>query len=331
MPQAGAQGFDPEKEHEGPHAGSAAARGRTRLVVVLALTSSYMIAEVIGGIVFNSLALLADAGHMLTDVLGLSMALAAIWFAQRPATPAKTYGFYRTEILAAMVNAVVLFGVAGYILYEAWRRFQEPPDVRSVGMLLVATGGLVVNLIGFQLLRAGAGESLNMQGAFLEVISDLLGSLGVIIAGGIIYFTGWWQADPIVSVVIGLFILPRTWRLLKSALDVLLEATPGHLKVGELDAAIRGVPGVTEVHDLHAWTITSGFVAMSAHVLTDGRNSNDVLRDVRSLLRDRFQIEHATLQVEPPGRPEDGAACALDPRCLVVGGRQQPVAPAQPK
>ncbi len=306
-------------------AGSAAAQHQRRLVVVLVLTSTYLVAEVVGGLLTNSLALLADAGHMLTDVLGLAMALAAIRFGQRPATPAKTYGFYRTEILAALANSVVLVGVAGYILVEAWRRFQAPPDIASLPMLLVATGGLVVNLIGAKLLHAGAGESLNVQGAFLELSSDLLGSIGVILAALIISLTGWWQADPIISVVIGLFILPRTWRLLKGALDVLLEAAPPSVKVADVEAAVRQVPGVASVHDLHVWTITSGFVAMSGHVEAQGRSSSDVLHDVQGVLKDRFRIEHATLQVEQCDHPEDVVCCTLDPRCLVVGG-----APARP-
>jgi cobalt-zinc-cadmium efflux system protein len=289
------------------------------LLIVLALTAFYLLAEVIGGLLTNSLALLADAGHMLADVLGLAMALFAIRFAQRPATPAKTYGFYRTEILAALVNSVVLFGIAGFILYEAWRRFQAPPEIQSLPMLLVAAGGIVVNLLGIWLLHAGARESLNMQGAFLEVFSDLLGSIGVIAAAVIIYSTGWWPADPLVSVAIGLFILPRTWRLLKSAVDVLLEATPSHLDLSQIAAAMGGVPGVTSVHDLHIWTITSGFVAMSGHVLAQDRPSGDVLHDLQVLLRRRFAIEHATLQVERPDHADDGACCMLDPRCLLVG------------
>ncbi len=309
-----------ESGHGRRVAGSAAARSQRRLLLVLGLTAAYMVAEVVGGLLTNSLALLADAAHMLTDVLGLGMALVAIRFAQRPATPARTYGFYRAEILAALVNSVVLFGISGYILYEAWRRFQAPPEVSSLPMLAVAVGGLVVNLIGARLLHAGAGESLNVRGAFLEVVADLLGSLGVILAAVIIHFTGWWPADPLISVVIGLFILPRTWRLLKSALDVLLEATPAHINVREVASSMRQVPGVASVHDLHVWTITSGFVAMSGHVEASGRPSSEVLHDLQRMLRDRFAIEHATLQVERPDHADDGACCTMDPRCLVVGG-----------
>ena len=307
---------------------SAAAQGQGRLVLVLGLTTAYMLAEVAGGLLTNSLALLADAGHMLTDVLGLAMALAAIRFAQRPATPAKTYGFYRTEILAALANAVVLFGIAAYILYEAWQRFQAPPEVDSLPMLAVSVGGLVVNLIGARLLHAHAGESLNLQGAFLHVLGDLLGSVAVIAGAVMIYVTGWQVADPIVSVLVSLLILPQTVRLLRGALDVLLEATPGHIDVADVQRAMQRVPGVTSVHDLHVWTITSGFVAMSGHVLADGRRSSDILRDLRGALRERFGIEHATLQVERADQADDGARCDVDARCLVVGAAPMPGAAA---
>lgn len=305
----------------GPNQTSSAAQHQTRLFVVLGLSTTYLLIEVIGGLLTNSLALLADAGHMLTDVLGLAMALFAIRFAQKPATPAKTYGFYRAEILAALANGVLLFGIAAYILYEAYERFRQPEEIASLPMLVVAVGGLIVNIIGAWLLMGGSRESLNVRGAFLEVVSDLLGSLGVIVAAIVIYFTGWWQIDPLISVGIGLFILPRTWTLLKSALDVLLEATPAHIDVKKLEAAMSQVPGVVSVHDLHVWTITSGFVAMSGHVAARGRLAEEVLHDEQTLLRDRFEIEHATLQVESEDHADDGACCMVDPRCLVVGGQ----------
>ena len=313
------------RQHDG-RAGSSAARYQRRLVIVLSLTTAFLIVEAGAGVLTGSLALLADAGHMLTDVLGLGMALLAIRFAQRRATPAKTFGFYRAEILAALVNSVVLFGIAGYILFEAWRRFREPPVVDSGPMLLVAVGGLIVNLLGVKLLHAGAGESLNVQGAFLELLSDLLGSVGVILAAVIILSTGWQVADPVISVVIGLFILPRTWRLLRSALDVLLEGTPNHINLNDVDGALASVPGVASVHDLHVWTITSGFVAMSGHVVAANRPSEDVLHDLRLILRERFTIEHATIQVEQPDHADDGACCTLDPRCLLLGSTTIPAA-----
>jgi cobalt-zinc-cadmium efflux system protein len=298
---------------------SASGQNQTRLIIVLALTSVYLAIEVLGSVLTGSLALLADAGHMFTDVFGLGMAVAAIRFAQRPATAGKTYGFYRTEILAALANAFLLFGVAVYILIEAWQRFQEPVAVESGPMLVIAVGGLVINLVSAWLLRGGVESSLNVRGAFLEVVADMLGSLGVILAALIIHFTGWWQADPLISVVIGLAILPRTWNLLKSVVDVLLEAAPAGMKLDEIQRAIVAVPGVTAVHDLHVWTITSGFIAMSAHLQATGRSSEDVLHDVQHVLRDRFEIEHATLQVESAEHADGGACCAPDPRCLVVG------------
>jgi cobalt-zinc-cadmium efflux system protein len=291
-----------------------------RLLIVLVLTAGYMVAEVVGGLLANSLALLADAGHMLADSLGLAMALFALRFAQRPATPAKTYGFYRTEILATLANSLVLLGIAGSILFEAWRRFHETPAVSSLPMLVVALGGLLVNLVGVRLLHAGAGASLNLHAAFLEVLGDLLGSLGTIFAALIIHLTGWWPADPLISVLLALFIVARTWRLLKRALDVLLEATPEHLKVEHIEAAMRAVPGVASVHDLHVWTISSGFVAMSGHVQARERSSSEVLHDLQALLRQHFGIEHATLQVEHCEHAGDVACCTLDPRCLIVGG-----------
>jgi cobalt-zinc-cadmium efflux system protein len=290
-----------------------------RLSVVLGLTAAYVIAEVVGGVLTHSLALVADAGHTLTDVLGLGMALAAIWFARRPASAARTYGFYRTEMLAALFNSILPFGIAAYILYEAWQRLHAPPEVHGVPMMLVASVGVVINLIGVRLLHAGAGQSLNMHGAFLEVVADLVGAVAVIVAGIVILLTGWRLADPIVSIGIALFILPRAWRLLSSVVDVLLEAAPSGINLGELESAMRAIDGVVALHELHVWTITSGFVAMSAHVEIDERPSSDVLHDLQALLRTRFGIEHATLQVERPGHTGDGVCCTVDPRCLVVG------------
>lgn len=313
--------------HGEPGIPSAAGRNQRRLILVLGLTTLYMGAEVVGALLTGSLALLADASHMLTDILGVAMALGAIWLGRRPATAAKTYGFYRTEILAALVNAVVLFGIAAYILYEAWQRFTGPvpPEIDSVPMLLVAVGGVLVNIASAWLLRAGADESLNIRGAFLEVVADLISSIGVIVAAAIIYFTGWWQADAVVSLLIGVFILPRTWHLLKSALDVLLEATPSHIDVTDVQHAMQQVPGVRSVHDVHVWTITSGFVAMSGHVQSADRPSEDVLHDLQTVLREDFQIQHLTLQVEQGDHGEDGACCSMDPRCLVIGEGAQNV------
>jgi cobalt-zinc-cadmium efflux system protein len=288
---------------------SAAGRHRRRLTIVLALTGGYLLVELVGGIVTGSLALIADAAHMGTDVFALALALFAIWLGGRPATPERTYGYYRAEILAAAVNAAALFAVSGYILYEAWRRFQEPPEVQSLPMLAVAAVGLAVNLHGVWLLRRGAGESLNVEGAYLEVLADLLSSLGVLAAGGIMLLTGWWYADPLVSVAIGLFIVPRTWRLLREAVGVLLEGTPPGLDLAQVRAAMAAVPGVRAVHDLHVWSITSGYAAMSGHVQVDaGTSSADrtrLLSDLSALLRERFGIAHPTIQIEDPGFEED--------------------------
>ena len=213
------------------HEISASGKNKKRLMVVLALTSFYLIAEVVGGFLTGSLALLADAGHMLTDVGGLALALLAIKFAERPATPERTYGFYRVEILAALTNAVVLIGISIYILYEAYERFLNPPEVQSGTMIFIAIIGLIINIVGVFILRAGSKESLNMKGAYFEVLSDLLTSVGVIIAGVIMLTTGWYYADPIISAGIGLFIFPRTWALLKDAVGVLLEGTPSDVNI----------------------------------------------------------------------------------------------------
>ncbi|MCQ3978659.1 MAG: cation transporter [Anaerolineae bacterium] len=281
---------------------STTARHQRALWITFALTFTYFVIEVVGGILTNSLALLADAAHMLTDVGGLALALFAAWMSQKPATPAKSYGYYRVEILAALANAVVLFLISFYILYEAYRRFQEPPEVDSLPMLAVAAVGLVVNLVGIWNLRRGAGESLNVQGAFLEVVSDTLGSLGVIVAGVIMLATGWYYADPIFSVLIGLFILPRTWGLMTQAVNVLLEGTPAHINLKAVEETMRTVPEVAGVHDLHVWTITSGMEALSAHVVlveeADPCDNQKLLERLNSQLKDKFGIDHTTIQVE---------------------------------
>jgi cobalt-zinc-cadmium efflux system protein len=297
---------------------SAAATSERRLTTVLVITGLYMLAEIVGGLMTGSLALLADSGHLLGDVLGLGMALAAIRFARRPATADRTYGFYRAEILAALANSISLILVATWILYAAWQRLTDPlVDISPVPMLLVASGGLLVTLVGVALLHAGARDSLNVRAAFLEVLGDLLGSIGTIIAAAIILETGWTPADAVISALIGLFMVPRAWTLLRSVVDVLLESTPGHLDTRQVEAAMRSVPGVDSIHDLHLWTITSGFDAMSGHVLSTGRPSADVLHDLQTMLRDRFGIEHVTLQVEAEDHADDGACCILDPRCFV--------------
>ena len=281
---------------------SVTAKNRRSLWIVFGLTFTYFLVEVVGGLVTNSLALLADAAHMLTDVGGLGLALFAAWMSQKPATPQRTYGYYRVEILAALTNAVVLFLMAFFILFEAYRRFREPPEVSSLPMMAVAAVGLAVNLIGIRLLRRSSGESLNMKGAYLEVVSDLLGSVGVLAAGAVMLTTGWYYADPLFGVVIGLFILPRTWGLMKQAVNVLLEATPAHVNLAEVEAALLGVEGVASVHDLHVWTITSGIDALSVHVvLSEGVTqavADAVAGRVAGAIKERFRIGHSTVQVE---------------------------------
>ncbi len=281
------------------HGGSAAGKNKRQLAIVFGLTFTYLIVEIIGGLWTGSLALLADAGHMLTDVAGLALALFAIWFAERPATPERTYGYYRVEILAALTNAVVLIGISLYILYEAYQRFRNPPEVESGAMLGVAAVGLAVNLIGMYILRAGSQESLNMKGAYFEVLSDMLTSIGVIIAGVIMLTTGWYYADPLISAGIGLFILPRTWSLLKDAVGVLLEGTPSDVNITSLRESVAGVSGVADVHDLHVWSLTSSMNAMSVHaVLAEGAAHDDVLARVREHVTSNFKIGHVTVQVE---------------------------------
>ncbi|HEX9122939.1 MAG TPA: cation diffusion facilitator family transporter [Actinomycetota bacterium] len=285
------------------HAHSAAAEHRGRLLAVLVVTASVLVVEAVGGLVSGSLALLADAGHMLTDVAGIGLALLAVFFAQRPADPDRTFGWFRLEILAAAANAVVLLGVSALVLWEAWRRFVDPPEVASGLMLAVAVVGLAANGLSMWLLRDGQVRSLNMRGAYLEVVSDLLGSVAVIVAAVVIAATGIRRADPVASAVIGLFILPRTWRLLREAVDVLLEATPRGIDLEEVRRHIVGTGGVEDVHDLHAWTITSGMNVVSAHVvLGEGADPSLVLDELCACLMDDFDIEHSTFQLETRDR-----------------------------
>jgi cobalt-zinc-cadmium efflux system protein len=289
----------------GNHA-SAGYKNKRQLVTVLILTGSYLVAEVIGGIVTGSLALLADAGHMLTDVGGLALALFAINMTQKAASSKRTYGYYRAEILAALTNAVVLIGISLYILYEAYLRFRNPPEVSSTTMLIVACFGLIINIIGMLILRKGSQESLNMKGAYFEVLSDMLTSIGVIVAAIIMLTTGWYYADPIVSAGIGLFILPRTWILLKDAVGVLLEGTPADVNVDEVRAGILKIPGVKVVHDLHVWALTSGYNAMSVHVvINDGLPYNKTLQLIKETVTANYKIHHTTIQVEMETYKED--------------------------
>lgn len=281
---------------------TAAGVHKKRLLLVFALTGLYLIAEVAGGLWTRSLALLADAGHMATDVAGLGLALLAIWFAEQPPNPRRTYGYYRVEILAALANTIVLIGVSVYILYEAYRRFRNPPEVQSGVMLAVAGVGLAVNVAGVLLLRGGSSKSLNLKGAYFEVLSDMLTSVGVMIAAGVMLTTGWYYADPLISAGIGLFILPRTWNLLREAIGVLLEGTPRDLDLDALRDALGRIEGTEGVHDLHVWTLTSGVNAMSAHViLSDAASHDEVLTRVHKCATGLFKIAHVTVQLEPVG------------------------------
>jgi cobalt-zinc-cadmium efflux system protein len=282
------------------HAGE---RHRGRLWCALALLAVFMVVETVAALATGSLALLSDAGHMFTDVLGIGMALAAITAASRIGGDSqRTFGLYRLEVLAALANAVLLTGVAGYVLIEAVRRFTDPPQVPAGWMLAVATGGLVVNLIAFALLRRGAQESINVRGAYLEVLGDLLGSAGVIIAATVIAVTGWSYADPIVAVLVALMILPRTFSLGRAAVRILVQAAPAHLDVAVVRDRLAALPGVCDVHDLHVWTLTSGMDVASAHLSLDpAAEFGAVLSTARDTLHEEFAIDHATLQVEPAG------------------------------
>jgi cobalt-zinc-cadmium efflux system protein len=285
------------------HRETAASRSRPVLLTTLALTGAFMVVEAAAAWWIGSLALLADAGHMLADASALALALFASWIATRPPTPAKTYGYYRAEILAALVNALLLLGVAGSILIEATQRVRAPTPVLGGPMIVVAALGLGLNLVCARLLHAGASESLNLRAAYLEVVSDALASLAVLAAAVVVVLTGWTVADPLVSAAIAVLIVPRTWTLLRQAVNVLLEGTPAHLELGEIEEAMRQVEGVRRIHDLHVWTLTSGREAMSAHVVVDDIGQSErLLEALHAVLHAHFGIDHTTIQLErePP-------------------------------
>lgn len=266
-----------------------------------------MVAEAVTAVRTGSLTLLGDAGHMFTDVLGIGMSLAALTLtSQRGKNPQRTFGLYRVEVLAALTNALMLSAVSIYVLVEAIRRFSGPPEVDTGPMLVVAVLGLLANIVAFVLLRPGAKESINLKGAYLEALSDLLGSLSVIAAALIIAGTGWQLADPLIAVALGLFRLPRIWLLGRAATRILVQAAPEHLQVTAVQDRLIAVPGVTDVHDLHVWTLTSGIEVTSAHLTVDpGADIGDVLGSAQTALREEFRIEHATLQVEPDASIKD--------------------------
>jgi cobalt-zinc-cadmium efflux system protein len=286
--------------HHHPHDGHDHDRGEItrRLVWVLAITATFTVAEIVGGILSNSLALLADAGHMFSDVAALGLSVFAIRLARRPPTQRRTYGYARFEILAALVNGATLLVVAGLIVVEAWERVREPVSIDGVVMLSVAGLGLMVNLVAAFVLHGHAHDNLNVRGAYLHVLGDLLGSVGTIAAGVIVLATGWTLADPIISVLIAMLILFSAWNLVREATDVLLESVPGHLVLAEIVRELESIEGLGEVHDVHVWTLTSGFVALSAHgVIDDPAEHTRILGEVRDRMA-RFGIEHVTFQIE---------------------------------
>lgn len=288
--------------HDHDHPRSASLETRRRLWIVLGLTVFYLAVEAAGSWITGSLALLAEAGHMLTDAGGLALALFAMTLAERPATPEKTYGYHRAEILAATLNAMALFGISIFVLVEAVERLLDPAPVESPIMVAIATVGLAINVTGLTLLRKASTKSLNLRAAYFEVVADAATAAGVIVAGLVMWATHWYYADGILSIGIALFILPRTWKLLREAVGILLEGTPANVSVGALRKALEEVEGVGSVHDLHVWSLTSGINAMSAHVvLADGGSHDVVLGAVRRHVVENFEIAHTTIQVESVG------------------------------
>lgn len=282
------------------HDHSHGAANERALKIALGLTTTFLVAEFVGGILTKSLALISDAAHMFTDSAALAIALAAIQIGKRAADKRRTFGYYRFEILAAAFNALMLFGVAIYILYEAYQRLRTPPEVQSMGMLVIAVIGLVVNLISMRVLSAGQGRSLNLKGAYLEVWSDLLGSVGVIFAAIVIRFTAWQWVDSAIAVLIGLWVLPRTWLLLKLSINILLEGVPEDIDLASVEKTLLSIPGVRSMHDLHVWALTSGKVSLTVHLVNDpaANPETDILPKARELLAERFGIRHVTIQVE---------------------------------
>lgn len=279
--------------------GHAGAGNERMLWSALALTGTFMFTEAAAGFISGSLALISDAAHMLTDAAALAIALAAVRVAKRAADLARTYGYYRFEILAAAFNALVLFGVAIYILFEAYARLRQPAEIQTGAMMVVAIVGLVVNVISMRLLSAGKEASLNIKGAYLEVWSDMLGSVGVIVGAMLIRLTGWTWVDPVIAVGIGLWVLPRAWILLKESLNILLEGVPSGIGVSQIESALAKVQGVRGVHDLHVWALTTGKPTLSAHVLHDQGMDHDALLDpLKQVLEREFGIYHTTLQLE---------------------------------
>ena len=290
---------DPHASHDHDHTRGASAR---RLKIALALTSVVLLAELGGSYLFNSLALLSDAGHMFTDAAALVIALIAVRIGQRPPDDRRTYGYRRFEILAAAFNAILLVMIAVFVLYEAVRRLFEPSPVQSLGMLVIAGIGLIANIIGMRVLAGGRDASFNMKGAYLEVWADMIGSLGVLIGAGIIYATGWQWVDPLVAAAIGLWVLPRAWTLLRDTCHILLQGVPKGIDIDAVRSALEAVDGVQSVHDLHIWSVAGDDISLTVHaVLDDGVEAEAARVAALALLRERFGIGHATVQTEAAG------------------------------
>ncbi|MEU2372661.1 cation diffusion facilitator family transporter [Streptomyces pseudogriseolus] len=305
-------GHDHGHAHGAPAGGTVSAAYRGRLRIALAITVFVMVVQIVGGLLADSLALVADSAHMATDALGLGMALLAIHFAGRPPSDRRTFGLARAEILAALANCLLLLGVGGYVLYEAIQRFMTPAATEGGLAMVFGAVGLAANLVSLSLLMRGQKESLSVRGAFLEVAADALGSVTVIVAALVIVTTGWTAADPVASLVIALMIVPRTLRLLRETLDVLLEAAPKGVDMAEVRAHILNTPGVEDVHDLHAWTITSGMPVLSAHVVVSADTLNAIghekmLHELQDCLGGHFDVQHCTFQLEPSGHAEHEA------------------------
>lgn len=322
-------------DHDADHDHSeSASTGRSQarpLLIALAITGTFLVIEVIGGLATNSLALLADAGHMATDVAALLLSLGAIWLARRPATPRRSFGFLRAEVLAALINSATLVAISFYIFWEAFQRIGDPPHVDSGPMLAVAVAGMLANIASAWVLSRGGGhqDNLNTRGAYLHVMGDLLGSVGAILAAIIMLLTDWYLADPLLSAGIGLLILWSSWRLLQASVSVLLEATPDDIDPIAVAQAMRACPGVAGVHDLHIWTVTSGLVALSGHIEVDDLTQwPEVMTALTGQLRQEFGIAHVTLQPElvdaaSEHAPDDALVCSIDTEsgrqaCLVA-------------
>jgi cobalt-zinc-cadmium efflux system protein len=287
---------------------------RWRLSVAFATQAVFFLVELAGGILTNSLALLADAGHMLSDVGALGLSLLALSFTLKPPTPQKTYGYHRLEILAALINGLVLWAMAAYIFFEGYQRFSQPPEINSLPLLIIAGMGLLVNLFGVAILYPARSHGINLRSAFLHLVADSLGSLAAMAAGGAIWLKGWYWFDPMAGGIIAVLIVIGSWQLVFEAADILMESTPKHIDLGEVESALSGHPGVDHVHDLHIWTIASGFHALSVHVVVDGRQDRDCLTwELEELLHHRFGLEHTTVQVEGPGY-HNPRVCPLHPQ-----------------